>query len=241
MRATAGPELLHVGSHRMRVGPWRRGAPYGYLVPLTAPDLLTDAAIDTAVERLAAQGFRSVLTAALLDEEQARFLRCGFVVDRRLHLLHADLDRLPLTRSVRDEGLRRARRRERDRILSVDGLAFDEFWRLDALAFDEARRATPRSRVRVAADDDRRVVGYAITGRSGEHGYLQRLAVDPDHQGRGLGRLLVLDALRWLRRHGVRSAAVNTQEHNNRALALYEQVGFRRRPGGLAVLRRDIG
>jgi hypothetical protein len=33
---------------------------------------------------------------------------------------------------------------------------------------------------------------------------------------------------------------VNTQERNSSALALYEQLGFRRQPGGLAVLQTKI-
>jgi ribosomal protein S18 acetylase RimI-like enzyme len=253
MRQTAGPEMLHVGGHRIRVGPWREHGPHGYLVPVTPPDLLHPAAIETAVARLAGQGYRTVLTSALLPEEQEPFLRCGFVVDQRLHLLHARLDRLPVT-AVRPSGLRRARSRERAAILSVDRLAFDGFWRLDALAFDEARRATPRSRVRVSAGgrpDDRaggesptaggrRLYGYAITGRAGRNGYLQRLAVHPDHQGRGIGLALVTDALLWLRRRGAERASVNTQEHNDRALALYERAGFVRQPHGLAVLRREV-
>ena len=37
--------------------------------------------------------------------------------------------------------------------------------------------------------------GFAITGRAGVTGYLQRLAVDPAHRRRGLARRLVDDAL----------------------------------------------
>jgi ribosomal protein S18 acetylase RimI-like enzyme len=238
MRQMAGPEMLNVDSHRIRVGPWREGGDHGYLVPLTAPDLLTETAIETAVARLAAQGYRTVLTAALLPEEQERFRNCGFVVDQRLHLLHATLDRSPAVAPTTVR-LRRPHRGERSALLSVDHLAFDEFWRLDDLAFDEARRATPRARVRVAIDGPA-VLGYAITGRAGHLGYLQRLAVHPHHQGRGIGLTLVTDALRWLHRRGVVRAAVNTQEHNDRALALYERVGFVRQVGGLAVLRREV-
>ena len=47
------------------------------------------------------------------------------------------------------------------------------------------------------------VVGYAITGRAGEIGYLQRLAVDPGHQHEGIGTALVADGLWWAARRGV--------------------------------------
>ena len=69
---------------------------------------------------------------------------------------------------------------------------------------------------------------------------MQRLAVDPDHQGKGLGAALLLDGLDWLRRRGARHAIVNTQEANLNALALYERLGFRRKPGGLLVLEAAL-
>ena len=71
-------------------------------------------------------------------------------------------------------------------------------------------------------------------------GYLQRLAVTARSQGRGLGLLLVLDALNWLQRRGAQTARVNTQPDNERALALYQRCGFRVEPDRLAVLHRDL-
>ena len=85
-----------------------------------------------------------------------------------------------------------------------------------------------------------RIVGYAITGRAGRRGYLQRLAVAQDQTGRGIGRALVSDGLRWLRRRGAQRCLVNTQVGNERALDLYERIGFRREPVGLAVLARRL-
>jgi ribosomal protein S18 acetylase RimI-like enzyme len=85
-----------------------------------------------------------------------------------------------------------------------------------------------------------RIVGYAITGRAGRRGYLQRLAVDPDAQRGGIGSTLVIDALRWLRRWRSDRAMVNTQLANDRALSLYEGVGFTREASGLAVLAVDL-
>ena len=71
-------------------------------------------------------------------------------------------------------------------------------------------------------------------------GYLQRLAVATHSQGRGLGTMLVLDALTWLQRRGAQTALVNTPPDNERALALYQRCGFREEPDRLAVLHRDL-
>ena len=124
-------------------------------------------------------------------------------------------------------------------VLALDARAFDSFWRLDGAGLDEAISATPHSRFRVATAGDA-IIGYAITGRAGRRGYIQRLAVDPANQRSGVGTALVLDALRWLRRWRADRVMVNTQLQNDRALALYERVGFRRETVGLAVLAAQL-
>jgi ribosomal protein S18 acetylase RimI-like enzyme len=186
---------------------------------------------------LARRGYREVLTAALTAPEQSVFCSAGFTVHERLHLLRHDLRNLEVPRP---DGyrLRRARRWERKALLVVDHDAFDSFWRLDPVSLVEAIQATPVSRVRVAVDGG--IVGYAITGHAGDTGYLQRLAVQPEHQGRGIGRALVDDALTWLRSRNATAASVNTQEANQRALHLYERMGFVRVEPGLAVLRCEL-
>jgi ribosomal protein S18 acetylase RimI-like enzyme len=192
---------------------------------------------------LASQGYRRVVTGALSPAEQAGFRAAGFQPSEHLHLLSHDLRLVPPPPTTPAAPapivLRRAIRSDRDDVLAIDGLAFDRFWRLDEAGLDEALAATPHSRFRVATADGV-VVGYAITGRAGRRGYLQRLAVDPTLQRRGIGGALVLDALRWLRRWRAERAMVNTQLDNERALALYERVGFRREPSGLAVLAVDL-
>jgi ribosomal protein S18 acetylase RimI-like enzyme len=152
-----------------------------------------------------------------------------------LHLLAHDLLTVPTPPPVE---LRRGRRIDRPAALAVDAQSFDTFWRLDNSGFDEAMGATPSSRFRVAGDAD--VVGYAIAGRAGSRGFLQRLAVAPAEQRRGIGRALAIDALRWMKRRSVDRAMVNTQEQNDSALSLYQALGFRLQPGGLAVLQNQL-
>jgi ribosomal protein S18 acetylase RimI-like enzyme len=127
--------------------------------------------------------------------------------------------------------------------LAIDRVAFSPFWQFDEQGLGEALRATPRTRFRAAlapASHGRRFAGYAICGRSGQRGFVQRLAVHPDFHRRGLGRGLLLDGLNWLRRRGVPRAVVNTQLGNAAALSLYLQTGFRREPSGLSVLSAGL-
>ena len=101
---------------------------------------------------------------------------------------------------------------------AVDQAAFGTGWSNDTASLDAIREATPSHRSRMIGDGgDLR--GFAISGRAGTRGYVQRVAVDPDFQRRGLGRLLVSDALTWMGRHHVRTVLVNTASDNAAALA----------------------
>ena len=226
-------DLVRLGADRLRVGPWRGDTAIAYIAPLADGAPAAADAVRRGCSVLAGRGFHAAITAALGPAESRGFIEAGFEVRERLHLLAHDLHHLP---PVAANELRRGRRNDRPGALAVDARSFDAFWRLDDAGFDEAIAATPSSRFRVATDDDR-VVGYAVSGRAGTRGFLQRLAIDPDQQRRGLGRALALDGMRWMKRRGVDRAMVNTQEHNDGALALYQHLGFRLQPGGLAVLQ----
>jgi ribosomal protein S18 acetylase RimI-like enzyme len=137
-----------------------------------------------------------------------------------------------------DLRLRRWRRRSYDQVIAVDRAAFDEFWTFDAVALDDALAATPVRTLRVTRTDP--VQGYHLSGVSGTRGYLQRLAVHPDASGHGVGTALLADALRWMRTRGALEAYVNTQQDNERALALYHRAGFTDCPEDLVVMERSL-
>lgn len=230
-----GLDLLHWGSQRLRVGPFRGDERTAYIAPLPDGPAPSSEAVRRCCAVLAERGYDAVVTAALGARESHGFLTAGFTVQERLHLLAHDLRKLP---GAPDVALRRGRRADRPGALAVDGRAFEPFWRLDDGGLEEAMTATPACRFRVA--DDGRINGYAVSGRAGKRGFLQRLAVDPDRQHRGIGTALVVDSLRWMKRRGVGRAVVNTQERNTGAVALYERLGFRKQPGGLAVLYTSL-
>ena len=229
-------EHLQCGPDRLRVGPWRSDPAVGELAALVSTRPPRPESVAAGVDALAQRGYRRIVTNALTPSEQEGYLAIGFQVQERLHLLAHDLEHIP--EPPAHHRLRRGRRRDRPGILAVDAAAFDPFWRLDELGLLDAIGATPTSRVRVAGHGP--VTGYSVTGQAGDRGYLQRLAVHPDLQGRGLGTALVVDCLRWLRRRRCRLAMVNTQEINTVAYALYRRLGFTDRPEGLAVLRLDV-
>jgi ribosomal protein S18 acetylase RimI-like enzyme len=229
-------ELLRVGPDRFRVVPRHGDQRVALISPVPGALPPDGAAVRHCIALLRGRGVDEVVTGALARAEVPAFVDAGFVVREHLHLLVHDLSTLPRSPAT-GLRLRRARRTDRPQVLAVDEAAFDTFWHLDEPALADALDATPSRRFRVAVDPA--VRGYLITGRSAGRGYLQRLAVDPSHQRRGIATALVLDGLGWLARHGASQAIVNTQEHNLDALALYARLGFRREPHGLAVLARS--
>lgn len=222
---------------RLRVRPWRGGLDTAEVAAVPAGAPITPTLVELALGRARARGYARVVTPALSRAELRPFLDAGFTVREELHLLAHDLlDLPPRPRFDRSTRLRRVHAGDRDAVLAVDHAAFQPFWRLDHAALEDAVRATPSARFRM----DRQARGYALTGRAGDRGYVQRLAVHPDAQGQGLGAALVVDGLWWLRRWRVRDALVNTQSANEVAVHLYERLGFRRQRDGLTVLEREI-
>lgn len=218
---------------------WRGDRDVALVTPVGEAPPLSVAMVRHCCAVLAARGYRAVVTGALARAEQHAFFADDFEVHEELHLLAHDLRSLP--EAPEDPGgarLRRGHRWDHRRTLEVDRAAFPASWQLDRTGLREAMLATPHARYRVAVAPG--VVGYAVAGRAGPRGYLQRLAVDPALAGKGIGTALVVDALLWMRTHGATRAVVNTQVVNARALALYQHLGFVLQPSGLAVLRRPL-
>lgn len=234
-------ETLTLGTERFRVGPWHADSATAHLTVSSSVARPSVAGLQRCLEHLRADGYSSIITAALHPEEAGSFLRAGFVEYDRLHVLSHDLRDLDpdLPSTARAIQLRRGRRADRPAALAVDHAAFPLTWRLDDAGLDDALHATPRRRFRVGVGEDE-ILGYAVTGRSGRQGFLQRLAVHPSRQGGGIASALVLDALRWAARHRATRVLVNTQTGNRRALELYRRLGFEPTPTDLVVLTRPI-
>ena len=214
-----------------------------------------------------ARGFTSVRTGAVTGVGADVLQRQGFTTLQTLHLLDLSLIGWHPPRLRKGLPLRSRRLWVRDRpaAAAVDLAAFTNLWAIDLAGIDETCSATPSHRARAiqasaiqasaieagatqdGQDDEPPgdtdtdgLAGYAITGRADHHGYLQRLAVHPAHQGHGVGLSLTLDSLMWMQRRRLTRAVVNTHTDNEVALGVYERVGFRVLPQGLSVLVRRL-
>jgi ribosomal protein S18 acetylase RimI-like enzyme len=190
-------------------------------------------------------------TAALYPRAAARFEAAGFEVVDRLVLLRAGLDDPGVQAAVdspRDRATRTMRHHHLAAAAAIDRAAFGPGWGHTAKELAEICRATPVHAARRRDASPHRIgvpgrsepVAFAIAGASSEHGYLQRLAVDPGAQRRGHGRALTIDALRWMTRRRLPDCLVNTSIDNAAALELYRSIGFTPMEEQLTVLEVDL-
>jgi len=72
------------------------------------------------------------------------------------------------------------------------------------------------------------IEGYDYMSLRGPAGVLYDIVVDPEHRGRGLGRMLLDATLTELHRNGAAQVVLSTAEQNEPAQRLFARAGFRR-------------
>lgn len=72
------------------------------------------------------------------------------------------------------------------------------------------------------------VEGYDYMALRGPAGVLHDIVVDPDHRGKGVGRLLLDATLAELRGRGAERVVLSTAQRNEPAQRLFTRAGFRR-------------
>ena len=102
----------------------------------------------------------------------------------------------------------------------------------DELTEQEIAAAAALLRRLVAATEDGRLLGLGYWRRYDRpthrpHADVEKVAVDPDHQGRGLGRRLMTELVAAARDAHIEVLTLDQRGDNTRAAALYESLGFR--------------
>lgn len=108
-------------------------------------------------------------------------------------------------------------------IQHIDSQAFGSLWQN---AFDSIELAFNQSVQATIAEEEGEVIGYQITTPTPYGAHLGRLAIDPNHQGKGVGYALVHDLINQLTKKDIHRISVNTQDNNTKSLGLYEKAGF---------------
>jgi len=84
----------------------------------------------------------------------------------------------------------------------------------------------------LGAEIDNKLVGLIIGSSDGRKGWLNRIAVDPVYQGRGIAKMLTTACEEALKERGLKIFAVLIESYNKNSLALAEKMGY--------VLHKDI-
>ncbi|MFF2480183.1 GNAT family N-acetyltransferase [Paenibacillus sp. NPDC058071] len=89
-----------------------------------------------------------------------------------------------------------------------------------------ARQLSWDSELVLVAVDQSEVVGMIIGTIDNNKGYYYRIAVHPDHQRKGIGKLLIQSLRQRFEQRNVQKILITVDEHNEPVLSLYESMGY---------------
>lgn len=91
---------------------------------------------------------------------------------------------------------------------------------------DIARKKTVQPELFLVGEVEGRVIASAMAGYDGHRGWVNYLAVDPAHRGRGHARALMAEVERLLTALGCPKLNLQVRGDNRAALAFYQKLGF---------------
>jgi ribosomal protein S18 acetylase RimI-like enzyme len=74
------------------------------------------------------------------------------------------------------------------------------------------------------------IVATALVGHDGHRGWVYYVAVDPAHQKKGFGRVIMGAAEDWLRKTGIEKLMLMVRPGNDTVRAFYESIGYGEQP-----------
>jgi ribosomal protein S18 acetylase RimI-like enzyme len=192
--------------------------------------------LQAAAPALAAQGVTAIFSLTNDSWLCSALAENGFAEEDRV-VSYARPGKQPPSGASQPAALRPIRPEDADTVLDLNAAAFEPIWRYDPAATLAWLMASEHA---VIAEYHGRSAGFALTSTpmDGEYAQLIRVAVHPDVQGRGIGRQLVADAIRFAFAGGYGGVSLNTQASNGIAQHLYRSLGFYLLPGPLSVMVR---
>jgi ribosomal-protein-alanine N-acetyltransferase len=115
------------------------------------------------------------------------------------------------------------RRRDLRHVMAIEQVVFPEPWSLAVFTSELALREGRAYRV---AREGRRVAGYFGLMLVDEEAHVTTVAVAPEHQRRGVGTAMMMEAVRTALDAGCRHLSLEVAAGNERAQALYRRFGF---------------
>ncbi|MFZ0012531.1 MAG: GNAT family N-acetyltransferase [Acidimicrobiia bacterium] len=229
-----GPVTVTAGWFRARARPWNETVPE----PMVRLDRGGAEFLTAVTRRLEEMGPERVYSPALYPDSTNVWRRSGFQPDAELAIMERSLSTGPENEPTHAVTSVKSPRWEE--VVHLDATAFEGFWKMSTLGLSEAYE-TNRSTTLLTTRVEDELAGYAIVGTQWGVTYLHRIAVHPDHGGKGLGSSLMSASIAWGRAHGGRTMVLNVRSVNDRAQRLYERCGFTHTGTKLLVLRHEAG
>lgn len=162
--------------------------------------------------------------------------QAGFMVTERVETLVLDrlqrreLPTFNLSHNYSAYIMKLAQRADLQAIADLDVDAFSSLWHLGVGQLLELWSSDHRLYV---ACNEEEIIGYTAVAQIHEENYggeryahLSRIATKTAHQGRGVGKKLLLEVLEFAQRQGLQMVTLNTQTDNEPSHALYRSMGF---------------
>jgi mycothiol synthase len=155
-------------------------------------------------------------------------------LELRLDLSETHLPKINQTASL----CHHLRRGEEDKLAQIQNRSFANTWAYSPNTIEHIiyRTSLPSCSLEdiILACDADEPIGYCWTrinlgdkkAISGRKGRIYMLGVDPDHQGKGVGKQVLLAGLSHLKSKGIRIVELTVDSENKAACALYRSMGF---------------
>ncbi|RXT04845.1 GNAT family acetyltransferase [Ammoniphilus sp. CFH 90114] len=114
-----------------------------------------------------------------------------------------------------------------------DYVAITTIWRETGLEKKEAesmddlaKQLAWDSELVLVAEAEERVVGVIVGTLDGTRGYFYRLAVNPNYQGHGVGKELVVALEKRLKQRGATRVIIMVNQNNKTVIPFYHSLGY---------------
>ena len=215
-------------------GFWRGRSEVGLLAEVTGTNVVKSALVRRQEEAFAESGSLAVvLSDPEVDRAERFYLSLGWpvleeMVQYERHSCHVESE------EERHLTLRLFMPDDLASVTHIDQRAFRWLWWNDPQDFLQYSRLPDVHAF--TAWHGQHLVGYvSYTVREGR-GHIDRIAIDPDFQGKGYGAELLVITLQRMEQEGGRNVGLNTQSDNYRAHNLYGRFGFDRQRWGFRVV-----
>jgi ribosomal-protein-alanine N-acetyltransferase len=175
------------------------------------------------LEQLRNNRTSEIYAVPLYDWFQALLRKSGFIENLRIVNLEWSGDLAPDPPIIPGLTFTSLERPSINQVLALDHLSFPPIWQLVYEDFNLALNAGGWGAMAVVADE---LVGYILCMEYPQVIHLARLAVNPDWQGKNVGKHLIKAMHNHYSSLGFYQFTVNTQSNNSSSLKLYRRMGF---------------